>query len=152
MRVKVGTIAARDNTYRVLVAVPMEQTAAAFDRFHAALLFLLPSILIAAAAGGYWITGRALAPVGRMTRAVQAITVRNLDRRIDVPPTDDELRRLAQTFNAMLARLQASVADLSRLTADASHELRTPVTLVRATAEVTLSRERTPAEYREALR
>lgn len=151
VRVKVGTIAARDNTYRVLVAVPMEQTAAAFDRFHTALLFLLPSILIAAAAGGYWITGRALAPVGRMTRAVQAITVRNLDRRIDVPPTDDELRRLAQTFNAMLARLQASVADLSRLTADASHELRTPVTLVRTTAEVTLSRERTPAEYREAM-
>ncbi len=151
VRVKLGQLVARDNTYRVLVAASMEQTVAAISRFHTALLFLFPSILIAAAAGGYWISGRALAPVGRMTREVQAITVRNLERRVDVPHTDADLQRLAYTFNAMLSRLQVSVADLSRLTADASHELRTPVTLVRTTADVALSRERTPAEYRDAL-
>ncbi|MEO6223894.1 MAG: ATP-binding protein [Vicinamibacterales bacterium] len=151
VRVKLGRLVARDNTYRVLVAAPMDQTIAAVGRFHTALLFLLPSVLIAAAAGGYWISGRALAPVGRMTREVQAITVRNLERRVEVPQTDVELQRLAHTFNAMLSRLQVSVEDLSRLTADASHELRTPVTLVRTTADVALSRDRTPAEYRDAL-
>ena len=151
VRVKVGAIAARDNSYRVLVAVPMEQALATMAGIHSALVFLVPTILVVAAAGGYWISGRALAPVGRMTREVRAITVRNLERRIDVPQGDVDLQRLALTFNAMLARLQASVADLSRLTADASHELRTPVTIVRTTADVTLSRDRTPAEYRDAL-
>ena len=150
-RVAVATIDARDNHYRALVATPMEQTAAALAQFRRALLFLIAGVLIAAAAGGYWITGRALAPVGRMTREVHAITVRNLDRRVDLPRSDADLERLASTFNAMLARLQRSVADLSRLTADASHELRTPVTLVRTTAEVALARERSPAEYRESL-
>lgn len=151
VRAKVDTIAAHDNTYRVVVAAPMEQAMVAMSRFHIALLVLLPAILIVAATGGYWIAGRALAPVGRMTREVQAITVRNLDRRVEVPVSDADLQRLALTFNAMLKRLQTSVADLSRLTADASHELRTPVTLVRSTADVALTRTRSPEEYREAL-
>jgi signal transduction histidine kinase len=129
----------------------MKQAMAAMNRFHIALLVLLPAILIVAATGGYWIAGRALVPVGRMTREVQAITVRNLDRRVEVPVSDADLQRLALTFNAMLKRLQTSVADLSRLTADASHELRTPVTLVRSTADVALTRPRSPEEYREAL-
>jgi signal transduction histidine kinase len=151
-RVATGVVAAHDNRYQVLVAVPMEQAFDALRRFQWALLLLVPTVVIAAGAGGYWITGRALAPVDRMTQDVQAITVRSLERRLDAPLSDVELQRLAATFNEMLARLQAAVSDMSQLTADASHELRTPVTLVRATADLALTRERTPAEYREALR
>ena len=87
----------------------------------------------------------------RITRAVQAISLRSLDRRLDVPGPEDEIRRLAVTFNEMLTRLQSSVADVVRFTAEASHELRTPVSLVRTTAEVTLSRPRSADEYRDAL-
>jgi two-component system, OmpR family, heavy metal sensor histidine kinase CusS len=151
-RVATGVVVARDNRYQVLVAVPMEQALDALRRFQWALLLLVPAVVIAAGAGGYWITGRALAPVDRMTQDVQAITVRSLERRLDAPLSDVELQRLAATFNEMLARLQAAVSDMSQLTADASHELRTPVTLVRATADLALTRERTPAEYRDALR
>jgi two-component system, OmpR family, heavy metal sensor histidine kinase CusS len=146
-----ATIQGPHDRYRALVAVPMDRSFDALNRFQRWLAWLVPAVLLVAAVGGYWIAGRALAPVDRITRAAQAITVRNLDRRLDVPGADDELRRLALTFNDMLGRLQAAVADIVRLTAEASHELRTPVALVRATAEVTLSRERTTGEYRQAL-
>ena len=137
--------------YRIVAAIPMGQAYAAWNRFGWLLALWLPIVGVIAAAGGYWISGRALAPVDRMTRAAQDISLRNLDRRIDVPRADDELRRLAETFNEMLGRLQASVGDMVRFTADASHELRTPVTLIRATTELALSRPRSDDAYREAL-
>jgi heavy metal sensor kinase len=112
---------------------------------------LVPGVLVLAAAGGFWISGRALAPVDRITRDVKSISFRNLDRRLDEPPADDELRRLAVTFNAMLARIQSAAAEMARFTADASHELRTPVSLTRTTAEVALGRDRSADEYRAAL-
>ena len=68
-----------------------------------------------------------------------------------MPGADDEIRRLALTFNDMLGRLQASVADMVRFTAEAAHELRTPVTLIRTTADLALTRPRTPEEYHAAL-
>jgi heavy metal sensor kinase len=139
------------HTFHIVAALPMEATSEALARFRWLLLGLAPAVVFAAGLGGYWISGRALAPVDRMTRAARAITVHNLDRRLDVPAADDELRRLAVTFNDMLARLQTAVADMGRFTAEASHELRTPVTLVRATAEVALGRDRSAADYREAL-
>jgi len=151
IRVAGITFDGRNDRYHVLVGTPMGTAFDALARFKWVLILLVPAVLIAAGAGGYWIAGRALAPVDAMTRDVQAITVRNLDRRLDVPAGDDELRRLALTFNDMVARMQASVAEMTRLTAEASHELRTPVALVRATADVALSRERSAVEYRDAL-
>ncbi len=150
-RVAAATIPAGPHRYRVVAAVPMGPADAAWARFGWLLALLLPVLGLVAGAGGYWISGRALAPVDRMTRAVQAISLRNLDRRLDVPPAHDELRRLAVTFNEMLARLQTAVADMVRFTAEASHELRTPVSLMRATAEVTLAQPRTRDEYRDVL-
>jgi signal transduction histidine kinase len=79
------------------------------------------------------------------------MTVRDLDRRLDVPAADDELTRLIVTFNEMLARVEHAVAELVNFTAEAAHELRTPVTLVRTTADVALSKERSADEYRAAL-
>jgi two-component system heavy metal sensor histidine kinase CusS len=150
-RVATTWIEARGRRYRVTVAAPMAAADAAIQRFHSLLILLGPLALIVAGAGGYWISRRALAPVDRITQAVQAISVEHLDRRLELPPARDELRRLASTFNEMLARLQAAVGEMTRFTADASHELRTPVALVRTTAELALRHERAPHEYRRAL-
>jgi len=105
-----------------------------------------------ASLGGIWISRRALAPVDEITLAARSIGIQSLSRRLDVPSTGDELQRLSETWNEMLARLEAAVKRLSQFTADASHELRTPVALIRTTAELTLRRERSPETYREALR
>lgn len=150
-RVASARVEALGRMYRVTVAAPMGPAYAALNRFHRWLLLLLPAVLALAGAGGYWVSRRALAPVDQVTRAVQAITVQSLDQRLEVPAADDELRRLASTFNDVLARLQSAVGDIVRFTADASHELRTPVSLIRTTAELALRHERTPPEYRAAL-
>ena len=138
--------------YSAVAAISTRASREALRRFGWLLAGLVPGVLVIAGLGGYWIAGRALAPVDRMTRTVQETTLRSLDRRLEVPAADDELRRLAVTFNEMLARMQAGVADLTRLTAEASHELRTPVSLVRTTAEIALSRPRPVEEYRQALK
>ncbi len=138
--------------YGVVAAISTRASHEALRRFGWLLAGLVPAVLVVAGLGGYWIAGRALAPVDRMTRTVQETTLRSLDRRLEVPPADDELRRLAVTFNDMLERMQVGVADLTRLTAEASHELRTPVSLVRTTAEIALSRPRPVEEYRQALK
>ncbi len=95
---------------------------------------------------------RALQPVDELTRAAQTIGIENLSQRLEVPAAGDELQRLSETWNSMLERLEAAVKRLSQFTADASHELRTPIALIRATAELTLRRERSTETYREALR
>jgi len=111
----------------------------------------VPGVLAIACFGGYWLSRRALAPVDQMTAAAQEIGIANLSRRLMVPPARDELRRLAETWNSMLARLEAAVTRLTQFTADASHELRTPLALIRTTAELALRRPRSTDEYREAL-
>jgi heavy metal sensor kinase len=143
------TVAGR--RYRVRVAVPTAASEGAVHRFGVLLLVLAPAVLTLAGLGVYAISGRALAPVEQIRQAAEAITVERLDRRLAVPAIDDELRRLVVTFNAMLARLEHAVADIVRFTADASHELRTPVARVRTTAEIAIDRERTPEHYRQAL-
>ena len=150
-RIAAGDLNIDGHVYRAIVAVSIAPSEAALARFGLLLAMLVPSLLLLAAAGGYWVTGRALAPVDRMTRSVQAITLKSLNRRVDVPAADDELRRLADTFNDMLERLEAAVADVVRFTAEASHELRTPVARLRTMSEIALSRERTPEQYRQVI-
>ena len=116
------------------------------------LLWSTPVVLVLAWLGGYWISRRALAPVDEITREARVIGIQNLSQRLAVPASGDEIQRLSETWNGMLARLEGAVKRLSQFTADASHELRTPIALIRTTAELTLRRERSPETYREALR
>jgi heavy metal sensor kinase len=139
-------------TYRVLVATPLDATEANLRRVRLVLLWSTPVVLLMASLGGYWISRRALAPVDEITRAARSIGIQNLSERLAVPATGDEIERLSATWNDMLARLEAAVKRLSQFTADASHELRTPIALIRTTAELTLRRERSAETYREALR
>lgn len=113
------------------------------------LLAVVVAILVAGVGAlGYWLAGRALRPVGIMAATARQISEQDLNRRIglDLPP-GDELGELAATFNGMLARLEASFQGLRRFTADAAHEFRAPLALMRTQVDVTLRRPRSAAEY-----
>ena len=147
------TVAAiQGQRFQIRVAAPLESTQLTLTRLREVLLWATPFVLVIGSLGGYWMSRRALAPVDAITRAARSIGIENLSDRLEVPAAGDELARLAETWNAMLARLESAVKRLSQFTADASHELRTPITLIRATAELTLRRERPIETYREALR
>jgi signal transduction histidine kinase len=98
-----------------------------------------PFLLAAVALATHMFVGRTLRPVEDIRRTVAALGDRDLDRRVPVPPGEDEVSRLARTMNDMLARLQQAQRTQRQLVADASHELRSPVTAIRTTAEVALS-------------
>lgn len=106
--------------------------------FWRALLLSAPVLLLVSSIGGYWLSRTALRPVDRITAAAHSISIRNLSERLPVRRSGDELQRLAETCNAMLERLDSAVTQLRRFTADASHELRGPISFVRTVAEVAL--------------
>ena len=137
--------------YTIIAAASLESTEDLLARLRWLMLLSIPITLIAAALGGYAISRQALSPVDAMTSEAAAIGIGNLSRRLVVPRTGDELERLASTWNHMLDRLESAVKQLTQFTADASHELRTPVALIRTTAELALRRPRTADDYREAL-
>jgi heavy metal sensor kinase len=116
-----------------------------------ALTIAAPLVLIAAAGGGYILAGRALAPVAEITKMAAGISAADLHARIDLPLPDDELGRLASTFNAMLSRIEDAFERQRRFTGDAAHELRTPLSLMRSQVDLSLARPRDAADYREAL-
>ena len=135
--------------YTVQVAASLKEFNEALERFRLTLWLTGPLLLIAAGLGGYLISRRALRPVDQITIAAESISISNLSERLEVRNTSDELQRLSETLNRMLARLNASVQRISLFTADASHELRAPVTLIRTTAELAVKNSRTNEEYRE---
>ncbi len=137
--------------YTVQVAALMNEGFEALGRFRLILLLAAPVLLIVASAGGYWLSARALAPFDEISRAAQRISIENLTDRLQVPRTGDQLQRLSETLNATFSRLEASIRRMKQFTADASHELRAPISLIRTTAEVAVRRDRPAAEYREAL-
>ncbi len=110
-----------------------------------------PVTLGATSFGGVFLAGRALAPIDQITRIARRISAEDLSRRLDLRLPDDELGRLAHTFDDMIARLDEAFRRQRQFTADASHELRTPLTSIKGQVEVTLSRERSPQTYREVL-
>ena len=116
------------------------------------MVLLGPLILVASAMLGYWLAGHALQPVEVMIEELEAIQDgRSLHRRLAVPPGQDELSQLAQTLNAMLGRVEQSFLALRRFTADASHELKTPLMVLRAGVERSLTHPETPGDVVAAL-
>jgi len=119
--------------------------------YRNALLFLLPGLLILSSFCGYFLSRRAMEPVDRLTRAALSIGIGNLSARVPVPAAKDEVRQLAEAWNQLLGRLEAAVSRLSQFSADVSHDLRTSITIMLATAELALNRRRTEGEYRDDL-
>jgi signal transduction histidine kinase len=123
--------------YRVYVGLPQDQADRNTAALAATLAVGLPALLAALAAVTWWLSSRALHPVEVLRRQTADITTNGLHRRLDVPPADDELSRLADTLNDLLARLEASQRQQRQFVADAAHELRSPVTAIRAQLETT---------------
>ncbi|HSS98726.1 MAG TPA: heavy metal sensor histidine kinase [Terriglobales bacterium] len=109
-------------------------------------------VLLVASGVGFWLSRRALAPVDAITHTARSINAANLNSRLEKLDTGDELQRLSDTLNEMLSRIENAFQRVSQFTADASHELRTPISLMRTEAEIALRKSRDESEYQEALR
>lgn len=151
LRILATSVSLSGQSYEIEVAAPMGDYREALDHFESLLLMLSPTLLLLASAGGYWMSRRALKPVDEITRTAQNISHKNISSRLTVPQSRDELQRLSETLNGMLERLEGAFKRITQFTGDASHELRTPVALMRTTAELSLRKPRSDAEYREAL-
>ena len=113
---------------------------------------LVTAALLLITSAGYFLSVKALEPVERIRKEAEAIDLGHIDSRLPVPHTEDELKRLAVTLNAMLSRIESGFLAVRQFTADASHELRTPLALIVIAAEVTLRRERSRGELEDTLR
>lgn len=120
-------------------------------KYRSALFLLMPGVLFFSSICGYFLSRHALKPVDRMTRAALGIGIGNLSQRLPIPSAKDEIQHLAVAWNQLLARLEAAVSRLSQFSADASHDLRTSITVMLATAQLSLHRHRSEEEYRDAL-
>jgi heavy metal sensor kinase len=150
-RIAMRSIEVAGHTFRIHAAVLTEPFDQALDRFRLILKETLPALVVLASLTGYWLSGRVLAPVNQIIQTARGIGVQNLSSRLAVPQPHDELRRLTETLNDMLARIEVSFQRITQFTADASHDLRTPVALIRASAELALRRPRSEEQYRETL-
>ena len=138
--------------FQVRIASSLDEEIETLDGFQRYLLMFAPALLLVASAVGYWLSHRALAPVDALARTARAISGHNLSQRLERLHTGDELQRLSDTLNEMLERIEAAFLRITQFTADASHELRTPVALIHTEAELALRRSRNESEYRQALR
>ncbi len=153
--VRIITWPARDEDGELFFVV-VGQSLRDVQRAQNQLILLLavanPLALLLASLGGLWLASRALSPVDRLTRAAERIGRGNLSERVEERRSRDEIGRLATTFNQMISRLEQAFERERRFTADASHELKTPLAILRGDIEVALRRERAPEEYRRVLR
>jgi heavy metal sensor kinase len=134
----------------LLAAAPESGNLLVLQRFWVGLLASVPVLLLVSSAGGYWLSRQALKPVDKIAAAARSISIRNLSERLPVAQTGDELQRLAETCNDMLGRLESAVKRIEQFTADASHELRGPLSFTRTVAEVAMRNPRSDNESRQA--
>jgi signal transduction histidine kinase len=135
----------------VQVAQSLYNMQGTLQRLLITLLVSVPILAVIAGVSGYFLAARALAPIDQITLTARRISGEDLSARLNIPITDDEVGRLTQTLNDMLARLDDSFQRERQFTNDASHELRTPLTAMQAILGVIRQKRRTSAEYEQAL-
>ena len=136
----------------LVIGTSLEEVDRAVGRLVRLLLVAGPAVLVAAAAGGWFLARRALDPVTRIREAAEQIGMERLHQRVQVPKAEkDDLGRLARTLNAMLARIEDGVESKRRFVADASHELRTPLAIMQSELDVSLRSPSLGDEAREVL-
>ncbi len=145
--VTVPIIEDRRVTNIVQVASSLEDVEKALHMVLLIVSITIPSALAVASLGGHFLANQALRPVDEITNTARMITSHNLNQRIRIKKVKDELGRLAETFNEMISRLDQSFKKVRQFSADASHELKTPLTILKGEIEVALRRVRTPDEY-----
>jgi two-component system OmpR family sensor kinase len=140
------------STWSLVILRSLHPQRELLEQIRLAFAWLIPLGVLLAGIGGYFLARKSLAPVAAMGAQAERISAENLHDRLAVRNPNDELGRLAQTFNDLLDRLDQSFERQRRFISDASHELRTPVSILRGEAEVALSQpSRSPEEYRESL-
>ncbi|MGZ3524576.1 MAG: sensor histidine kinase [Thermodesulfobacteriota bacterium] len=136
----------------VQIASSLEGVEDALNKLFLILIISVPSTLILASLGGQFLAHKALKPVDDITQTARMITSKNLNQRINPPKVKDEISRLIETFNEMISRLDQSFQQMKQFSSDASHELKTPLTILKGEVEVMLRRERTSHEYQQTLK
>lgn len=139
------------NPYLLRVGAPLDQAEFEVNRLKASIVALVPLVLLVGGIAGWWLAGRALAPVQRITETAGRISALNLAERLPLSGTNDELDHLRSQLNEMIARLQGSFDQMSQFLSNVSHELRTPLAALRGKSEVALRSARTADEFREVL-
>jgi signal transduction histidine kinase len=134
----------------ILVAGQLEDNRNMMARFTLGLAWSIPLMLAVSALGGYFLSRRLLRPVDQIAGALRSISIGNLSRRLPISGAGDEFDRLSETSNQMLSRLEDAVDCINRFTTDASHELRSPVALIRSVAEFALRNPNADAESKQA--
>lgn len=137
--------------YIVQVGTSMESVGETLQRFLVLLVVAIPIALAVSLAGGWFLAGRALRPVDKITLAAQRIAAGDLSQRLSMPAAHDEIGRLAATFNNMIGRLDTSFRQIRQFTSDASHELRTPLTVMKGETDLVLRRPRLLDDYKSVL-
>ncbi len=151
-RFRFQRLSVNGHVFTAEMGAPADDAVDTLHLFRSYLLMFAPLLLAVAAGVGYWMSRRALAPVDELVRTAREVGGANLSSRLQKLETGDELQRLSDTLNEMLDRIETAFLRVTQFTADASHELRTPVSLIRTEAELALRRSRGEAEYQEALR
>jgi signal transduction histidine kinase len=130
---------AQGKHYSVQTGMALNKSFALLVRmFRNGLLLLTPAVILLAALGGHLMSRKALKPVAALAAQARLINDRNLDTRLPVPDTADEISDLSRTLNQMLERIDKAFASMRAFTGNASHELRTPISLMRAEIDVAL--------------
>ena len=142
---------ARSISLRIAAAYPIDEVQSVIDDFLRTLMLVVPGVLLISILGGWFLSKASLHPVDEITRSAKEITASNLSRRLPVPKSDDEIRRLSETLNDMISRLESSFGQIRQFTADASHELRTPLTILTGEIELALRSRKKPEEYQDVL-
>jgi heavy metal sensor kinase len=154
-RLRMVTIPIMDDTRKVTSIVQVGTSLEDFDETMKRLLIIMiiaiPTSIASTIAIGYAAATKALKPVDKMRKTAFKITSRNLGERIDLGRRKDELGKLAQTFNEMIDRLQDAFQRINQFSSDVSHELKTPLTIIKGETEVALRKERTVEEYKSIL-
>ncbi|MCW5961917.1 MAG: HAMP domain-containing protein [Pyrinomonadaceae bacterium] len=141
-----------DRELFLIIATPLDDVQELLQNVRISFLLGVPVALAFASVGGFLLARKSFSPIVEMSDRVSRITARNLYERLPVGNSDEELKNLAQSFNHLLERLKLSFEQQQRFMADASHELRTPVSIIRGEAEVSLTKEkRSTKEYKETL-
>jgi heavy metal sensor kinase len=135
----------------IQVGSSLEGVEEALQQLLIILIIAVPAALLLTSVGGLFLANKALKPVDEITQIAKRIGSGDLNQRIKIRKVNDEIGRLAATFNEMIAKLDESFQQIKRFTADASHELKTPLTILKGEVEVTLKKERKLEEYRQTL-
>jgi heavy metal sensor kinase len=150
-RAAIHHLEALGRTFLIFSIAPLDSIAADLGVVRRVIFLALPLLLGLAGIGGYLLATHSLAPLNWMAGQAREITGSNLNRRLEIGRAAEELLVLAASFNELLARLDESFEAMRRFVADASHELRTPIAIIRGEADVALSHDRGAAEYKDSL-